>query len=87
MVWGPVGHHPLIPKQFLTSRRLESMVGRPLPVGYENHLLRARSLFLRIAHARPTLMILTMNSEAPRTPWVSPGKEFRCSSVASEDVA
>lgn len=86
MVWGPVGHHPLIPKQFI------------LPVYGRKAWLADRARwamkiifwkldpFLRIA-TRKADLILTMNSEARARLGFSAEKEFRCSSVASEDVA
>jgi glycosyltransferase involved in cell wall biosynthesis len=86
MVWGPVGHHPRIPKQFL------------LPVYGRKAWLADRTRwaikqffwkldpFLRIS-VRKADLILTMNSEARTFLRFPAEKEFRCSSVASEAVA
>lgn len=85
LVWGPVGHHPLIPRNYL----LPSYGWRALTADRFRWVLKklfwSFDPFLRIT-AMKSRVILSMNSSVKSHLYFNVSKEVICSSVASEAV-
>ena len=84
MVWGPVGHHPLIPKAFLKDYGVKALIKDRLTWGIKNFFWKFDP-FLNITKSRAS-KILAMNDSVAPVLKVNSDKLYKLPSVGSEGI-